>query len=261
MNKENFAKNFEDTITKWADFHKGEILRYWDYRWMGKSHEESLNQRNDQTEKIIKSRNNNNGAVDKATIAEIFKWGFPNSNSETKVPFKEMSERDVLTTTGIAFKFLDRNDCQNACKVLMEITWETPHPAGATKILGLSDPQRFCIYDRYVGLAFNDLTKDGRRIIHSPSFEKGSTYRWAGDYQKLIWLLEIIQSHLLNNGGNKRSIAQLEMALFMMGRKKTKNAIDTECEECNKTVGDPHECNICGRFVCDSCWGSKHEYV
>jgi len=44
-----------------------------------------------------------------------------------------------------------------------------------------------------------------------------SDRQWAEDYQKLIWILEVIRDWL-NEQGYPFSIADVEMALFMMGK-------------------------------------------
>jgi hypothetical protein len=40
---------------------------------------------------------------------------------------------------------------------------------------------------------------------------------WAEQYQRLIWTLEVIRDHL-NTKGHTFRIADIEVALFMMGK-------------------------------------------
>jgi hypothetical protein len=97
----------------------------------------------------------------------------------------------------------------------------------ASKIIGLSDPNYFAIYDSRVGLALATLCNGGERIIKIPGRapQPGKifpsdicrTEEWGENYQKLIWVLEVIKN-LLNEDGYPFNIAAVEMALFVMGK-------------------------------------------
>lgn len=95
--------------------------------------------------------------------------------------------------------------------------------AGASKILGLSNQEKLCIYDNRVGNALRELKKGGQRIILCPpdrSYKRGQDYTTksglAANYEKLIWTLEVIRDHLKEKSHNFR-IADIEMALWKMG--------------------------------------------
>ncbi len=100
--------------------------------------------------------------------------------------------------------------------------------AGATKILGLSDQEKYCIFDSRVGKAMEDLRKDGTKVVRCPPgrtiegdlvpYEKWDE-EWSIDYQKLVWILEVIRSYLIGKGHDLK-IGDIEMALFMMGRRR-----------------------------------------
>jgi hypothetical protein len=64
---------------------------------------------------------------------------------------------------------------------------------------------------------------NGEKIIKCPpgfgrDYDKDCTSQdWAENYQKLIWVIEVIRDEL-NLQGYPFSIADVEMALFMMGK-------------------------------------------
>jgi len=93
----------------------------------------------------------------------------------------------------------------------------------ASKIIGLSDQETLCIYDSRVGFALQTLTHDGERLVKiPPSQSKGGDIgvkytEWVKNYEHLIWITELIRDFMNENGCNYR-IADVEMALFMMGK-------------------------------------------
>jgi len=216
MEKEEFVKKFKDPIIAWAQLNEDKILDYMSYRWKGKTYEESVKARNDLEEAIRFSRLKNNGGIDLATVDRIYTWGFGKL-----FPLRE--EKRILEATREAFQLLDYGDCYQACKKLMQISGVGV--AGATKILGLSNQEKFCIYDSRVGRALSDLNKDGRKVIRCPPgrstngdgvpYERWD-HEWSIDYQKLIWTLEVVRDYLKEKAPHLR-IADIEMALFMIG--------------------------------------------
>jgi len=216
--REKFVREFRDTIIDWVELHKKDILDYRSYRWRGKTYEESVKARNALEKAIKLSRCRNNGGIDLETADKIYMWGFGK-----RFPLRD--EQEVVEATREAYQFLDDGDCYRACKRLMRINGVGV--AGATKLLGLSDQENFCIYDSRVGNALSDLRKDGEKIILCPPGRttiKGDSvspvnaeHEWAENYQKLVWTLEIIRECLKAKSHNCR-IADIEMTLFMMGR-------------------------------------------
>jgi hypothetical protein len=94
--------------------------------------------------------------------------------------------------------------------------------ARASKIIELFDQKRFCIYDSRVGEALKTLQFEEKPALNCPAgpHKPGdicSNERWAENYQRLIWTLEIIRD-FLHSDGYPFSIADIEMALFMMGK-------------------------------------------
>jgi len=213
MRKEEFVRMFRDTI-EWSKRHERELLDYEAYRWKSKTYEESVRARNELEEAIESSRKKNGGGIDLATADRIYRWGFGRQ-------FPMRDEKAVLEATREAFRFLDEGDCYQACRRLMRV--KGIGVAGATKILGLSNQEKLCIYDSRVGHALSDLTKNGEKIIRCPPGRsiKGDhvvkKHQWALDYQKLVWTLEIVHYHLKEKAPNCR-IADIEMALFMKGK-------------------------------------------
>jgi hypothetical protein len=92
----------------------------------------------------------------------------------------------------------------------------------ASKIIGLFDQERFCIHDSRVGNALKTLQFAEKPVLKCPAGPKKpgdicSDERWGENYQRLIWTLEVIRDYL-NSEGCPFSIADIEMALFMMGK-------------------------------------------
>lgn len=212
-----FLDKFQDAIIKWARLHENELLNYRSYRWKHATYEESVKMRNELEEIITISRKRNDGGLGLHVLDRIYQWGFGKD-------FPLRNEQYILKITKKAFKYLDQGNCYNACRTLMQM--KGVGVAGATKILGLSNQNRFCIYDSRVGKALKDLQKDERKIIRCPPGRciKGDyipyerwDHEWALNYQKLIWTLEIIRDCLKEKDPNLR-VADIEMALFMKGR-------------------------------------------
>ena len=71
----------------------------------------------------------------------------------------------------------------------------------ASRILGLSDQDSLCIYDSRVGTVLRTLKHENKRLILCPpgrsrGGDSCSKRKWAENYEKLIWILEIIRDHL-----------------------------------------------------------------
>lgn len=220
MKKDEFVSEFKNAIIEWSKLHETNLLDCRSYRWKGKTYEESVKARNDLEEAIIVSRQKNKGGVDLETVDKIFMWGFGK-----RFPLRDQEK--VLEATREALQFLDEGDCYQACRRLMQI--DNVGAAGATKILGLFNQEKFCIYDSRVGLALSNLKKDGKKIIRCPPGRsiKGDhviyenwDHEWSEDYQKLIWTLEIVRNYLKTKAPNLR-ISDIEMALFMKGARQS----------------------------------------
>ena len=215
MIKEDFVKEFSNTIIRWAKKHQKEILDFNSYRWKGRTYEESVKRRNELEEKIKLSRRENDCGIDLATVDEIYEWGFDRV-------FPLRNKQEVTEATKEAFDFLDHGDRYQAAKRLMWI--DGVGPAGATKILGLSDQENLCIYDSRVGKALSDLRKDGIKVILCPPGRGRSgdyvphykaAHIWAENYERLLWTMGIIRDYFKEKS-HKLRIADIEMALFMM---------------------------------------------
>ena len=92
----------------------------------------------------------------------------------------------------------------------------------ASKVIGLFDQENLCVYDSRVGAALRDLKYGNKRMILVPpgrgrAGDSATDNRWAENYEKLIWTLEIVRDYLNEKGCTFR-IADVEMALFMMGK-------------------------------------------
>jgi hypothetical protein len=266
MKKEEFVIEFKNIIVEWAKLHEKELLNYESYRWTGKTYEDSVNARKMIEAAIRFSRQRNNGGIDLAIADRIYLWGFG-----TRFPLRD--EDEVIEATKEAFEFLDKGDCYQACKRLMWI--DGVGVAGATKLLGLSDQENLGIYDSRVGYALKDLTKHGKRIILCPPGRtiKGdyvppnvADYVWSENYEKFIWILEIIRDYLKEKSYALR-IGDIETALFMKGRQTHEPILfateiklvseeedpPEKCELCNSAVKQVLQCSQCLKIVCNEC--------
>lgn len=214
MRKEDFVKEFKDAIIEWLRVREKEVLKYNSYSWEGKDYEESVKARNELEEMIKFSRHKNNGGLGLETIDRIFEWGFGKK-------FPSRNEEEVIRKTREAFEFIEKGEYSSGVEMLMSI--KGVGIAGATKIIGLSDQEKLCIYDSRVGHALRDLKKGGRKIILCPAdrrfkrdYDYATKHGWAVNYEKLVWTLEVIRDYLQEKSHRLR-IADIEMALFMMG--------------------------------------------
>lgn len=215
--KEAFLKKYKTSILTWIQEHENEIIfARNNYRWKGKTTQECVNERNRISRTIVNSRIKDQGAVDIKTLDEVMAWG-GYSNFPLRAP------EDVLMVTSKAFNLLDEGELEKAVLTLMSVNGVGI--VRATKILGLFDQEAFAIYDSRVGHALRALTHQGERIIHVPQSRKRGRYgdinvsntTWAQDYKKLLWILELMQEYLVSKGRQYR-IADIEMALFIMGK-------------------------------------------
>lgn len=214
MRREDFVKKIKDIIIEWVKVHDKEILNYKSYRWKHKDYEESVKTRNELEEAIKLSRKENNGGIDLETIDRIFEWGFGK-----KFPLR--NEEEVISKTRKAFEFIEKGEHSKSVEVLMSINGVGI--AGATKIIGLSDQEKLCIYDSRVGHALRDLKMGTQKIILCPAnrgfkrdYDHATKHKWAENYEKLVWTLEVVRDYLKEKSYRLR-IADIEMALFMMG--------------------------------------------
>ncbi|MEJ2272738.1 MAG: hypothetical protein P8X91_09770, partial [Candidatus Bathyarchaeota archaeon] len=120
------------------------------------------------------------------------------------------------------FKLIDKEEISAAIELLLEI--KNIEIAQASRIIGLFDQQRFCIYNNTIGQALSTLQFTEKPVLQCPPGPKEpgdicSDSRWGENYQRLIWTLEIIREYL-HSEGYPFSIADIEMALFIMGKNK-----------------------------------------
>ncbi len=183
------------------------------YSWNGKALNSSVAERNLVSREIVLSRIRNGCGLDIETLDRVMAWGgFP--------PFPLRDETGVLAITREAFRFLDEEDLSKAVLRLMSI--RGVGISSASKIIGLFDQNHLAIYDSRVGTAIKTLKLTGNRAIKCPPGRSrpgdACTYeQWASNYQTLIWVMEVMRD-FLNEQGYPFSIADVEMALFMMGK-------------------------------------------
>lgn len=213
--KDAFLQKYSRYITAWTRQNTANLIAARrNYRWRGATVGQSLDQRNHLSRQIVMSRIRNNGGIDRQTLDAIMAWGFPNPL------FPERDEDACLRVTREAFTLLDQGKPAEAMLKLMSI--DGVGISRASKIIGLSDQNSLAIYDSHIGAALETLTNDGHKIIKSPpGLNRAgdldcSPIDWAENYQKLLWVMEVIRNEL-NDAGYPFNISDVEMALTMMG--------------------------------------------
>jgi hypothetical protein len=212
--KDSFLEQNSAVIASWAKENIATLISARkNYSWNSKALAASVEERNLVSREVILSRIKNRGGLDLETLDKVMSWGgFP--------PFPLRDQVEVLEITREAFGLLDKGDLQNAILRLLSI--RGVGISSASKIIGLFDQNRLAIYDSRVGKALKTLKLSDNRNIKCPPGRNrpgdACTYReWAFNYQQLIWILEVIRDYL-NKQGYPFNIADVEMALFVMGK-------------------------------------------
>ena len=213
--KEVYLKKYRDIIKNWAEENAKSIYESrLEYHWRNKTRKECEQLRNEVAKSITLSRIRNQGAIDLETLDKIIKWGFG-------MRYPDRDPQKALEITRRAFNYLDEGKIQKAAFTLLNV--KGLGISRVTKIIGLSDQENLCIYDSRVGYALRTLTVDGERLHLIPVSRTGrlcdnavSNERWAREYEKVLWTLEVIRDYMNERCCTYRK-ADLEMALFMMG--------------------------------------------
>ncbi len=214
MDKGLFTRKYKQVILDWAQDNKFRLIEgRKNYSWKDKEPKACLEERNQISKAIIFSRLHNAGGVTLETLDLIMAWG-----GFQQFPLRD--EDKVLEITRRAFDFVDKGKISDAIEELLAI--KGVGIARASKIIGLFDQERFCIYDSRVGQALTSLQFAEKPVLKCPpgrvrAGDICSDARWAENYQRLIWTLEIIRDYL-HGEGYPFSIADIEMSLFMMGK-------------------------------------------
>jgi len=216
--KEYYLEKFKATILDWIAKKETEILDVLakkKYSVRCKSSVASIRERNQLETAVNESRKRNNGGVDLATIDRICLWGF-----NRRFPARNPSK--VVKVTRKAFESVDREDYYNAVLELMKT--KGVGISRASKIVGLSNQEKLCIYDSRVGHALRDLKKGGIKLIKCPpdqgfkrDWDKGTKMSRAIDYERLIWTMEVLREYFKTKNRSLRA-ADIEIALFVLGR-------------------------------------------
>lgn len=212
--KNQFLTKNKNTILEWAKTNKSKIIEARkNYSWGDKEPRVCLAERKDITDSIKFSQSQNSGGIDLKTLDMIMKWG-----GFSVFPLRD--EQKVLDLTRRVFNLINQNKVSEAVEELLAI--EGVEIVQASKIISLFDQNRFCSYDNNVANALKTLKFAEKPVLKCPVGPKKpedicSDERWGENYLHLIWTLEVIQEYL-NKEGHPLSIADIEMALFMMGK-------------------------------------------
>jgi hypothetical protein len=213
LNKEEFLGKYKETIIQWTAKNKDALVfGRAHFGWNDKSLSEALTERNQISKVIVQSRIRNVGGIEIETIDKVMAWGGLRQIN--------MDNAEALKITQEAFAFLDNGDLRNATLKLLAV--DGIGIASASKIIGLFDQTNLAIYDSRVGTALRSLTFEGQRLVKCPAGrtrpgDACSERQWAEDYEKLIWILEVIRDWL-NEQSYPFNVADVEIALFMMGK-------------------------------------------
>jgi hypothetical protein len=211
--KDDFLRENKAIIVSWTAEHLAELAAgRRNYGWNGKTLAEAITERNQVSKDIVLSRIRNSGGVDIETMNQVMDWG--------GLRHIQLENNEALEITRHAFESIDKGDLKEAVLKLMSI--KGIGIASASKLIGLFDQNAFAIYDSRVGTALRSLVVKNQRLVKCPPGRTRlgdlcSDQQWAKDYEKVIWILEIIRNGL-NEQGYPFSIADVEMALFMMGK-------------------------------------------
>jgi hypothetical protein len=211
--KEEFLRKYKESIIAWTAKNKDALISgRKEFGWNDKSLIEALTERNQISKALVVSRIRNNGGIDIETINKVMSWGGLHQ--------VKLENNQALEITREALTLLDNGDLKGATLKLMSINGVGI--ASASKIIGLFDQTNLAIYDSRVGTALRTLEVEGQRLVKCPAGRKRpgdlcSDKQWASDYEKLIWILEVIRNWL-NERGYPFNIADVEMALFMIGK-------------------------------------------
>jgi hypothetical protein len=207
-----FVEEYGGIVRAWVEEHFDELTEARKcYSWNDRSMVDCVRDRHMIQAAIVGSRIRNGGGVDLEILNRVMEWG-------RLKPFP-LDEDGALKISGEAFRLLDSGDLKGATLKLLSVY--DVGISSASKIIGLFDQNRFAIYDSRVGTALRSLVADGIRLIKCPagrsrSGDTCSNRKWAENYERLIWVLEIMSGYL-SEKGYPFSVADVEMALFMIG--------------------------------------------
>ena len=219
MTKENYMEKYRATILDWMAKKAAEILDILDkkeYSVNRESFEDSIGKRNRLETMIKESRQRNEGGVNLATLDEITKWGFGQ-----RFPCRDQIK--VLEVTKEVFENVDRENYYEAILRMM-VGIDGVGVSRASKIIGLSDQNKLCIYDSRVGHALRELRKGRNKLVKCPP-DRGlkrdrdnvTKKDWAVNYERLIWTMEILREYFKAKNRSLRA-ADIEIALYVIGK-------------------------------------------
>ena len=214
LNKNQFLEKYKAIILDWAKANKARLIEARKhYSWSDKEPSVCLAERDEIRRSIDFSRSQNSGGIDLVTLDLIMGWG-----GFGKFPLRD--DEKVLEITRKVFDYVEHNKLSEAVDELLAI--DGVDISQASKIIGLFDQDRFCIYNSRVGNALKTLQFAEKPVLKCPVGPKKpedicSDERWGENYQRLIWTLEVIRDYL-NSEGYPFGIADIEMALFMIGK-------------------------------------------
>jgi len=214
LEKNQFLKKNKEIIFEWTKNNKSVLLdARKSYSWGDKEPRVCLAERKEITDSIKFSKSRNNGGVDLKTLDLIM-----GSSGFSKFPFRD--EQKVLDITREVLNLINKNKISEAVEKLLAI--DGVEIVQASKIISFFDQNRFCSYDNNVANALKTLKFVEKPVLKCPVGPKKpddicSDERWGENYLHLIWTLEVIKE-CLNKEGYPLSIADIEMALFIMGK-------------------------------------------
>jgi hypothetical protein len=212
--KDQFLRKHKQVILDWTKANESRLIEgRKNYSWKDKEPQACLTERNEIAKSIRFSRSQNSGGIDLETLDLIMSAG-----GFGKFPLRD--EQKVLHITRKVFSLVDQGKMSEAVERLLAI--KGIGISQASQIIATFDEKRFCLYDSRVGTALKTLQFAEKPVLKCPAGparpgDPCSDSGWAKNYQHLIWTLEVIRDQL-NLKGRQFGIADVEMALFMMGK-------------------------------------------
>ena len=214
LEKIQFLEKNKEIIFEWTKNNKSRLLEARkNYSWGDKEPRVCLAERKEITDSIKFSKSQNDGGIDLKTLDIIME-----SAGFSKFPLRD--EQKVLDITRKVFNLITDNKVSEAVEELLAI--DGIEIIQASKIISFFDQNRFCSYDNNVANALKTLKFAEKPVLKCPVGHKKpddicSDKRWGENYLHLVWTLQVVKEYL-NKEGYPLSVADIEMALFMMGK-------------------------------------------
>lgn len=155
-------------------------------------------------------------------IGKVHKWGF---NQDLNKKQKILYQQPYLNTFMSMMKVWHKCEKPAEMRLHLEQCLRTPHVkiARFSKWLCFIDQSKYAIYDSRVSLALRQIKLDGKRVfptIGSKTKDRPTGASPAGKHMSEVYMLYLDLLHSQLPRTKLTRVADIEMALFMLGVKK-----------------------------------------